>query len=197
MSRLNYIFLFLFFPLFLAAQKDSVDVKKEIVINNKRFRVYNSWVSGGVGLAYHSVDPRTQTMLGVNFNFHIKQYYFRLGTMFSGDVFGLWNNFQAHACWIPYRTDQVKYHLAMMAGASYSTGYPYLYAGTFDNIHPYKETGLYLEVQYIRKLFFDVGGGGALFANINKQNTIIGVRADIYLSGAYKGYVKGKEPHHM
>jgi hypothetical protein len=206
MNKIKFFVFFLLsllsFPKFSFAQDTAHTVmqenfKREIVINNKRFRVYNNWTSIGVGPAYHSSNPRTQLVLGFNFNFHIHQHYFRLGGMISGDLqdrFSVKNNYQAHAAWIPLRKDNEKYHLALMGGISYATGYKYLYGGLYDNIHPYHVWGGYAEAQLIKKIYYDVGVGGAFFVNVNSANTMIGIRLDFYLSGAYKGYVRGKEP---
>ena len=38
------------------------------------------------------------------------------------------------------------------------------------------------------------GFGGAVFFDLNRKNLIAGLRLDGYLSGAYRGYVRGKEP---
>ncbi len=171
--------------------------KREIVINHIRYRVYNNWSSGGFGLAWHSANPRAQILLGFNYNFHIHQHYFRIGGMISGDLqerFSIRNNYQAHAAWIPMRIDNVKYHLALMGGLSYATGYKYLFGGQYDVIHPYHVWGGYAEVQYVRKLTYGTGGGGAFFVNVNPANTMIGIRLDLYLSSAYKGYEKGYNP---
>lgn len=179
----------------LAAQADTTfNPKKEVVFNDKRFRVWNNWISGGAGPMFHTNNPRTQLALGVNFNFHIKHYYFRIGGMFSGDRFGSWNNLQGHIGWIPLRRDNEHAHQAIVAGVSYSTGYRFVYAGHYDNLNPYARAGVYAEYQYVRKINYDFGIGGALFADVNSQNTLIGLRIDVYFSGAYRGYVRGKEP---
>jgi hypothetical protein len=179
----------------VSAQTDTVyNAKKEVVFKDKRFRVYNNWISGGAGPAWHSDNPRTQLALGLNFNFHIKQYYFRAGAMFSGDRFGSWNNYQVHAGYVIKRWENEKRHSAAIGGISYSTGYKFLYAGHYDTPNPYSRAGLYLEYQYIPKMNYDFGIGGSLFADINDLNQIIGLRIDVYFSGAYRGYVRGKEP---
>ena len=171
--------------------------KREIVINNKRFRIYNNWTEIGFGAAYHSANPRTQVILSYEFNFHIHQHYFGFGGMIGGDMqdrFSVRNNFQFRAVWIPLRKDNEVYHLALMGGISYSTGYKYLYGGLYDNIHPYHVYGGYAEAQLIKKIHYDEGIGGAFFINVNSANTIVGIRLDFFLSGAYKGYVPGKQP---
>lgn len=204
MKRFKVILLFLFLILFApkisfgqdtARFKPQENFKREIVINNKRFRVYNNWFSGGAGPGYNTANPYLQLVIGVNLNFHIHQHYFRLGGTISGDNFGSKNDFQLHAGWIPYRKETEKYNLAVVAGPSYSTGYKYIFPGhVYDNGNPYSEFGGYAEIQWIKKIYFDVGVGGAFFINVNAQNTIMGIRFDIFLSGAYKGYVKGKAP---
>ncbi|HET6992598.1 MAG TPA: hypothetical protein VFJ43_14790 [Bacteroidia bacterium] len=208
MKRFKIISLFLFVVIFFPKISSGQDTakyqmrenfKREIIIQNKRFRVYNNWFSGGGGFALNSANPYLQTVIAINMNFHIHQYYFRLGGMMSGDNFGLWNNYQFHAGWIPYRKENEKYNLILLGALSYSTGYKFIGLDAnkihvYDNLHPYSEAGGYAEVQYIRKIYYDVGLGGAFFVNVNSKNTIVGIRADLYLSGAYKGYVKGKEP---
>jgi hypothetical protein len=191
--RIVVMLMMCYLPVQVWAQRDTIpiDLKKEIVINNKRFRVYNNWISGGAGPAYHSANPRTQLAVGVNYNFHIKQYYFRLGGQISGDDFGLWNNYQLHGGWIPYRKETENFNLALMGGLSYSTGYEFLYAGVYETT-PYNEVGGIIEIQYIRKWKYDVGFGPAFFAEINGRQSIVGVRLDMYFSGAYRGESKGK-----
>jgi hypothetical protein len=207
MKTLRTIGLFLFFvvccPKISFGQDTAIykmreNFKREIIIDYKRFRVYNNWFSGGGGLALNTANPYPQLAIAVNYNFHITRHYFRIGGMMSGDNFGLWNNYQLHAAWIPYRKETEKYNLAFMAGPSYATGYKFVMPPhIYDNLNPYTEWGGYAEVQYIHKIFYDVGVGGAFFLNVNAKNSIIGLRADIYLSGAFKGYVKGHEPKKM
>jgi hypothetical protein len=204
MKLLRTLLLFLFFVLCCpeislgqdtATYKLQENFKREIIINNKRFRVYNNWFSGGVGPGWNTAYPRLQFVIGINYNFHVRRHYFRVGGMMTGDNFGLWNNYQVHAGWIPYRKETEKYNLAMLGGISYTTGYNYIGPPLmYDNNHPYATVGGYAELQYIRKIYYDVGYGGAFFVNANDKGVIFGIRADFYLSGAFKGYVKGHEP---
>jgi hypothetical protein len=208
MKRFNLISLFLFVVIFFPKISSGQDTakyqvrenfKREIVIDYKRFRVYNNWFSGGGGIAVNTANPYPQAVLSVNLNFHIHQYYFRLGGMMDGDNFGVWNNYQLHAGWIPYRKETEKYNLAVLGAISYSSGYKFLgldsmHHHIYDNNNPYVGVGGYAEIQWIKKIIYDAGVGGAFFVNVNAKNTIIGLRADIYLSGAFKGYVRGHEP---
>ena len=117
-----------------AVYKLQENFKREIIIRDKRFRVYNNWFSGGGGIAGHTANPYMQVVLAVNINFHIKRQYFRLGGMMSGQDFGLWNNYQLHGGWIPYRKETEKYNLAFIGGIAYSTGYKFVAApDKYDN----------------------------------------------------------------
>jgi hypothetical protein len=167
--------------------------KREIVIGDKRYRVYNNWVTFGIGPAYHSENPRTQFALGIDFQFHIKKVYFNGGGVLSGDEFGVWNNYTGHIGYVPWRKETEKKNMCAMAGISYTQGYTFLYAGHYDS-NRWDRVGLYAEFQYTMKVQYAVGVGPTFFADWNQKRTLIGVRLDGYLSGAYRGYVKGRAP---
>lgn len=187
-----------FFPMFLAAQDTAKFViqenyKREIVIDNKRYRVYNNWVTFGGGGTWHSENPRTQLNVGMNYFFHIKKHYFGFGGLVSGDEFGLWNNFSGHAGYVPWRKETDRKNMAAFAGLSYTLGYDFIYAGTYSS-NRWDRVGFYAEFQYTMKLQYAVGIGPTFFVDVNQKRTLVGIRIDGYLSGAYRGYVKGKQP---
>lgn len=187
-----------FLPRIVHAQDTSIFVmkenfKREIVVGDKRYRVYNNWVSFGVGPGYHSENPRTQFVLGFNFNFHIKKYYFNLGGIMSGDEFGVWNNYTGHAGFIPWRRETEHNNMAVMGGVSYTQGYDFLYAGYYSS-NRWDRLGVYAEFQYTKKMQYSVGAGPTFFIDWNEKRMLIGIRLDGYLSGAYRGYVRGAGP---
>jgi hypothetical protein len=167
--------------------------KREIVVGDKRYRVYNNWVCFGIGPAYHSENPRTQFSLGLDFQFHIKKAYFNVGGAVSGDEFGLWNNFSGHIGYVPWRKETDKKNMAVLVGPSYSQGYTFIYAGHYDSKR-WNRVGVHAEFQYTMKLQYAVGVGPTFFIDVNDKRTLVGLRLDGYLSGAYRGYVKGKGP---
>lgn len=167
--------------------------KREIVIGNKRYRVYNNWVAFGAGPGYHSANPRTQFALGLNFNFHIKKLYFNLGGLMSGDEFGVWNNYTAHAGFIPWRSENENRNIAVIGGISYTQGYDFAYAGHYYSDR-WDRVGVYAELHYAMKAQYSVGAGPSLFVDINDKRIIAGIRLDGYLSGAYRGYARGAGP---
>jgi hypothetical protein len=185
-------------PAFLRAQDTSTYVlrenfKREIIIEGKRYRVYNNWVTFGAGAGYHSENPRTQFVLGMNFQFHIKKYYFNFGGLMSGDEFGVWNNYGAHMGFVPFRKENEQRNMAAMIGVNYTLGYDYVYAGHYSS-QRWDRVGLYAEFQYTMKLQYAVGIGPTFFVDWNPKRVLAGIRLEGYLSGAYRGYAKGYGP---
>ena len=72
----------------------------------------------------------------------------------------------------------------MFGGVSYSTGY-----GKVDSIYsrPFNQPGLYAQGEFVKKITYDVGIGLAVYADFNLEQSIVGARAILYFSGAYKG----------
>lgn len=199
--KIRFLLLLLFpvlLPAVLSAQdttkyKIQENYKREFVIGNKRYRVYDNWVNFGLGAGYHSQNPRLQMVLGLDMNFHIKKAYFNAGGYLSGDGYGQWNNYELHAGYIGYRRQNEKMHTAVMGGLSFTNGYEYIYAGHYLG-QAYNEFGIYAEYQFVRKIEYSTGLGLTAIVNVNKKGILAGLRLDGYLSGAYRGYVKGKEP---
>lgn len=169
--------------------------KREIVIEEKRYRVYNNWVTFGAGPAYSSANPKTQLALGMDFQFHIKKAYFFFGGLVSGDEFGIWNNYSGHMGYVPWRKETDRKNMAVMAGVNYTQGYTFLYAGHYSS-NRWDRVGLYAQFQYTMKVQYAVGIGPTFFVDWNGKRTLIGVRLDGYLSGAYRGYVHGAGKKH-
>lgn len=194
------LFLPLLFPVFLFSQdtakfyyKQRINYKQEEIVNDKRYRIYDNWVNFGVGYGYRSKLPRPQFNIGLDFNFHIKGVYLNLGGFLSGDHYGVWNNYQGHIGYIPYRLKTSNYHIAAITAISYTNSRRYLYPGNYFSV-PDNAVGLYVSLQVIRKVEYTDGIGLNFFCDVNKRNVIGGIRLEGYLSGAYRGYVKGKEP---
>lgn len=61
--------------------------------------------------------------------------------------------------------------------------------GNINDTTAFGDIGAYAEVQLIRKLFYDVGGGISIFGNYNRYFPLVGIRLDIFLSGAYQGRI--------
>jgi hypothetical protein len=166
-------------------KKKFAPLDSEFVVNNKRFKFYNNWITVGGGGQQNLTYKRPMGFAGgLDFNFHVKQNYFQLGTIISGERFGLYNNYQFHFGY-GKRFEDKDVHFSGFIGVSYSTGYGKV--GDSVYTRPFNQPGLYAQAEVIKKVTYDVGVGASLFADWNQEQAIIGARFIIYFSGAYKG----------
>jgi len=154
------------------------------VINNKKLKYYNNWLTAGAGVQQNLTYKRPLGFAGgLDFNFHITNQYFNAGTVITGERFGYYNNYQFHVGY-GKRYEDEDFHTSGFVGLSYSTGY-----GKVDSVYsrPFQEVGLYIQGELVKKIAYDVGLGISLFGDINKEQAIVGARLVLYFSGAYKG----------
>lgn len=175
------------------AQKDTLPYnrKKEIVYDDKRYRVYNTYLTFGLGKAYADIRKKDQNCLNVDLQFHLTKQYFQAGFFMSGDELLKNTNIQGHICY-GYRYEKELFNLAAFAGPSYS----YFVTGVTDTSGLFKVTrhntlGGYICVQGVYKIKYDVGVGIELFADISSDQKIAGVRIICFFSGSYRGEKKG------
>jgi hypothetical protein len=166
-------------------------VDSTFILNNKKLKYYNAWLTVGGGIQQNLSYKRKYGFAGgLDFNFHIKQHYFQLGTVITGERFGSYDNYNFHLGY-GKRYEDKGIHAAAFLGVSYSTGYLKVdSSGRYEKA--FKEPGIYIEGQVIKKLTYDVGIGLSVFADYNQQQGIAGGRLIIYFSGAYQGKYNGQ-----
>lgn len=197
LNRLSIVIFILICSKFSFAQKDTTifDSKKEIYYDNKRYRVYNNWLSVGAGAGYNSKWPKDEKNAAADFSFHLKQYYFRLGAFFSGADFNAKNNYNLHLG-AGIRKETEKYNLSAFIGPSTSYFRRTIKDSADYNLNTvYNEVGGYACIEAIYKIKYDVGVGGQIFCDYNRVQMVYGVRLVLYFSGAYRGikYGYGKQ----
>ena len=185
--------LFIFFCNIYFAQSDTAkfNPKKEIIYDGKRYRVYNSWLSVGVGVNYNTKWPKDEKNSAVDFSFNAKQHYFRLGGFMSGTDFTAANNYSFHACY-GIRKEKEKYNLSAFIGPS--TSYfrrPLSDSTNYNLAQVYNAVGGFAAVEAIYKFKYDVGLGGQVFCDYNQVQMVYGARLIVYFSGAYRGIKPG------
>lgn len=170
-------------------KKKNADVPDSIfVINNKKFQYYNNWLTGGGGGQQNLTYKRELGFAGgLDFNFHLKQQYFQAGTMLSGERFGSYTNYQFHLGY-GKRFEDKDYHFAAFIGFSYAMGTQVIQVDSIKYTRkPYSQPGIYMQAEVVKKITYDVGAGFSLFADWNKEQSMIGLRFILYFSGAYTG----------
>jgi hypothetical protein len=156
------------------------------VLDNKKLKFYNNWLTGGAGIQQNLTYKRKYGFSGgVDFNFHIKQHYFQLGTVVTGERFGSYDNYNFHLGY-GKRWEDKDFHAAAFLGVSYSSGYAKVDSSGKYERH-YRQPGIYIEGQLVKKITYDVGLGVSVFGDYNAEQGIIGGRVIIYFSGAYRG----------
>jgi hypothetical protein len=167
--------------------KDTFERKKEIVLQNKRYRIYNNFLSAGAGLCYNSGWQEMQLCKSFDFNFHARKNYFQIGGNLVGPT--LWDNscIQLHAGW-GYRLERCNYMLAAYGGVSFSDGY-YLQINNIDTAKVrMNSVGGYIALQAFYKFKFDYGIGASTFFDVNAKQSLVGIKIELFFSGAYKGF---------
>ena len=193
-----FLFLFLLSQTFAFSQVDSLKQrqlllkkqKKEspdyIVINGKKFKTLNNWLNGGIGTCTKLSYGKNSVPIGIGYNFHIKQQYFKVGYLRS-EVSGAFGNLTGdylsavHFCY-GVRSENKNYHFAYFAGISKSKGLK-------TDTSSYSTVGVYSELQFIKKIVYDVGIGATAFIDFNPDYPIVGLRVDLFFSNAYRGKV--------
>lgn len=169
-------------------RKRAIPLDSEFVIDNKRFQFYNNWINIGIGAQQNLTFGIGLGFAGsADFNFHIKREYFQVGAMLTGEHMRAYNNYQIHVGY-GKRFEDKDVHVAGFAGISYSTGYGRDSDSTY-NRH-YNQPGLYIEGEIVKKISYDIGLGGSLFADWNNEQSMMGARFILYFSGAFRGKKK-------
>ena len=158
--------------------------KRDTLIGENKYRIYNNWLTAGTGWCHNFSYGRDQFNLNMDYYFHITDKYFQLGLFFSGNAFRNYNNYNFHVGY-GKRIESTAINLSYFGGVSFSTGYKK--SGTQTESDPFSEPGIFGQVEYIRKIKYDVGIGAGLFADANLLQTIAGLKFVVYFSGAFKG----------
>lgn len=172
-------------------QKASYSRKAEINFRNKRYRVFNNYVTGGAGFVYNKGWNSSLFNSALDYNFHLKANYYQLGGFLMGQDFNDHEQIQMHFG-LGYRIERCKYQLSGYAGLSYLNGYNPIHlinsnGGDSTVVYHFSAIGVYFSIQTYYKLNFDYGLGFALFGDVNKTQYVIGGRIEFIFSGAYRG----------
>ncbi len=179
-----------------ALYKQLFDKNQEIILQNKRYRIYNNYLTAGVGKCYNSgwkYGQPWQLSTAIDYNFHIQKMRFQTGFLLAGPTLGDNSCIQFHAGY-GYRFERCNYHWAAYGSLSYTDGYR-LEKGYLQNIDTtYKvklsAIGVYANLQFYYKLKFDYGLGVSAFIDANNKQVLSGIRVEFFFSGAYKGLKK-------
>jgi hypothetical protein len=175
----------------MKAQQTATEKRDEKTLernfDGKRYKMYNNYVNFGIGYG-RNFEGRLSTPVGVGYNFHAGKLFFQAGynrsempTLWGSYTRNFLNDLHLAYC---IRKETKKLNLAYVMGVGKVWGLK-------DNI-PYGNVAGYAEIQFIRKIFYDVGAGLCLYVNYNRSYPMAGIRLDIFLSSAYQGEINGQ-----
>jgi hypothetical protein len=173
-------------------KKPPYDKKEEIIFKNKRYRIYNNYLTAGKGLLASTVQLSGQDAFSADYHFHVRRHYFQTGLLLSGEGISAANDAQIHACY-GFREEGNWSNVALFGGPSLFTGVtgtpgvtdPKLYAGV----------GAYFDFQAVLKLKYDIGLGFDIFADLGTNRSIGGFKIIVFFSSAYRGLKANYNPH--
>jgi hypothetical protein len=192
--KLFFLCLFLFSIVsFYSQPKGDFDRKKEITYDGKRYRVFNNYLTAGGGTCYNSYIQNTNLNIGVDFNYHIRQVYFQSGIFLAGPQFGNYSHLQLHTA-VGKRFELNKFNMAGYLGPSMSFINRPIIDTALNQIRSriLQPLGFHAAVQFTYKFKYDVGIGVSLFSDINKEQSVYGLRLELFFSGAFLGDKKRK-----
>jgi hypothetical protein len=166
--------------------------KEEILADGKRYRKYNNYLTAGPGYLSSSIRKTVQKAVGIDFQFHIRREHFQIGVLMSGEEFLSNNNIQLKLGY-GYRREKRASNLAAFIGPTYFTGVegtPGVTAASF-----YNGFGAYACLQAIAKFTYDIGFGLEAFAEISYKQSMAGIKAVFFFSGAYRGLKRNYNPN--
>ena len=169
-------------------KKNLTPLDSGFVDNNKKFQYYNNWLSFGGGVQQNLTYGRALGFAGgVDLNFHIKRHYLQAGALITGKRFAHYNNYQLHFGYAK-RYEDKDFHFGAATGISYSGGFQVEQVDSVRTTNRYyRQPGWYIQGEVIKKITYDVGLGACLFADWNKEQSMMGLRFTLYFSGAYTG----------
>lgn len=180
------------------SQKDTSKYNRldELIQDGKRYAIHNNYLTAGFGFAYSSVRDLEQSMIGIDYVFHIKRHHFQTGFLMSGKEFLSNNNIQGHLCY-GYRIEDERKNIAFFGGPSYNTGVLPPVFRTTDTLPAriYDAIGFYASASYVRKITYDIGFGVEGVFEINNIQVFGGIKAILFFSGAYRGKAKIYNKH--
>lgn len=152
-----------------------------------RYKMRNNYVNFGIGFG-QNFSNRRSAPVGIGYNFHMGKMFFQAGYNRSELPF-LWGSYtenfvnDLHLAFV-IRKETKKLNLAYVMGAGRAWG--------LKSNKSISEMAAYAEIQFIRKLYYDVGAGLSLFVNYNREYPMAGVRFDFFLSSSYQGQINGQ-----
>jgi hypothetical protein len=171
------------------------DKYEEFIMGNKIYKPGCGWFKIGFGKSYNFKLNTIETNSNLCYSFRIKKYSFQLGYHVSSDQFITARTLQRlNDLYFStgLRKESEKSNISIFTGPSYAYGAHYLHTDSMGEKYyrGFTRIGWIINIEYTRKIFYDLGLGLSMFASINNRYQVSGLMLHLYLSNAYRGQIE-------
>lgn len=201
LKKAGVFFLCFMWGFMLKAQHET-DPESEFILFGRHYIPDSPWWTIGTGYGYNFSEKVFEPNLLIDVHFRVKEkHYFGVGFLTSREQFldnetdafflpHAYNNYSLNSFHAMYgwRGENIKHNYAFYFGPAINWGYDYQLTDASGIVfhRPYLEPGVYMSLQYSRKLFYDLGLGLSLWSCLNKSYQVAGLTLHFYFSTAFK-----------
>ena len=169
--------------------------REDTVIENKIYHPYSNYLLLSVGKSYNIKIGEMETSGEVGFVFRIVDQFFQAGYHLSSDQFFLNRSYQKlNDIYVMYgfRKETTKRNMDVFFGVSYAYGSTYWETDSLGKkwYKGFSVPGIRVSADYEWKVFYDIGVGLNGYAEWNQYYPIVGLKVNIYFSGAFRGAIE-------
>ncbi|HIE15474.1 MAG TPA: hypothetical protein EYP69_00970 [Bacteroidales bacterium] len=167
-------------------------LREDTIINNRIYRSYSNYLLLSVGKSYNFKNTEIETSGEVGYVFRIVNQFFQVGYHLSSDQFFLNRSYQKlNNIFLMYglRKEKINKNTDIFFGLSYAYGSTYWGVDSKGDIlyKGFSVPGFRISLDYEWKIFYDIGIGLNGYAEWNQYYPLIGIKLNIYFSGAFRG----------
>lgn len=184
-------------------QVETKNPDSEFILKGNHFVPRRPWVTIGLGYGYNFSESMGEPNFFMDFLYQFKDKYQCIGAGYltSRDQFldhGNQSLFLPHSyvrhstnslhALYGWRIERMRHNFAFSAGPAYNWGYRHSHIDSLGRPYheAYREIGLYANLQYSFKIFYDIGTGLSLWGSYSSHYKVMGLSWHIYLSSAFK-----------
>jgi len=189
----KYIFLILLIG--ISIRLPAQFTREDTVIANKIYRPYSNYLLLSVGKSYDIKNAEVETSAQMGYVFRIVDQFFQVGYHTSSDQFFLNRSYQKlNDIYIMYglRKENIRNNMDVFLGVSYAYGSTYWETDSIGKkwYKGFSVPGIRISADYEWKIYYDIGIGLNGYAEWNQYYPIVGLKINLYFSGAFRGEIK-------
>ncbi len=191
----KYFFLTLLISLAINIRLQAQFTREDTVINNKIYKPYSNYLLFSVGKSYNIKNSEVETSGELGYVIRIVDQFFQVGYHMSSDLYFLNRSFQKlNDIYLMYglRKENSRRNMDVFLGISYAYGSYYWETDSLGEkwYKGFSVPGIRISADYEWKIYYDIGIGLNGYAEWNQYYPIVGIKINVYFSGAFRGEIK-------